>query len=155
MKIVGGKWLKDRNRYDSEMCLANGWECIQGRHYDVLINNKKVEVKKTKSSSAIIKLQQLAEIVLQPELSDIFYLFIRTDKMQNSILDAININESSMIEGQEYVRSTYSLNSMINSYEKLFLGEHNAFHRKTISNDLMVLAPWCHIEKKSIYSHLL
>ena len=91
MKIVGGKWLKDRNRYDSEMCLANGWECIQGRHYDVLINNKKVEVKKTKSSSAIIKLQQLAEIVLQPELSDIFYLFIRTDKMQNSILDAIQI----------------------------------------------------------------
>ena len=91
MKIVGGKWLKDRNRYDSEMCLANGWECIQGRHYDVLINNKKVEVKKTKSSSAIIKLQQLGEIVLQPELSDIFYLFIRTDKMQNSILDAIQI----------------------------------------------------------------
>ena len=91
MKIIGGKWLKDRNNYDVEMCFVNGWECIQGRHYDALINNKKVEVKKTKSSSVIIKLQQLAEIVLQPELSDIFYLIIRTDKAQNRIIDTIQI----------------------------------------------------------------
>jgi hypothetical protein len=91
IKIIGGKWLKDRNNYDVEMCFVNGWECIQGRHYDALINNKKVEVKKTKSSSVIIKLQQLAEIILEPELSDIFYLIIKTDKMQDRIIDTIQI----------------------------------------------------------------
>jgi len=74
------------------------------------------------------------------------------DVFVDSILDAININESYKTEGQEYVRSNYSLNSMINSYEKLFSGEYNSFHKKTISNHLMVLAPWCHIEKKSIYN---
>ena len=36
--------------------------------------------------------------------------------------------------------------------EKLFSGEYNTFYRKTISNDLMGLAPWCHIENKSIYN---
>lgn len=90
------------------------------------------------------------------ELSDIPGIYQVTfgdiDVFVDSILDAININLSSAIEGQEYVRSIYSLNSMINSYEKLFSGEYNTFYRKTISNDLMGLAPWCHIEDKSIYN---
>ena len=90
------------------------------------------------------------------ELSDIPGIYQVTfgdiDVFVDSILDAININLSSAIEGQEYVRYIYSLNSMINSYEKLFSGEYNTFYRKTISNDLMGLAPWCHIEDKSIYN---
>tara|TARA_Y100001936_G_C15644112_1_gene443033 strand:+ start:112 stop:546 length:435 start_codon:yes stop_codon:yes gene_type:complete len=91
MKIIGGAWLKIRDNYDIEMCLENGWECVQGRHYDALINKKKVEVKKSKSNSVIIKCQQLAEIELKHELSDIFYLYILTDKTQDNILEAIQI----------------------------------------------------------------
>ena len=90
-KIINGKWLKDRNNYDRAMCSVNGWKCIQERHYDALINGKKVEVKKTKSNSVIIKLQQLAEIILKPELSDIFYLFIKTDKNHDVILDTVQV----------------------------------------------------------------
>jgi hypothetical protein len=92
LNIIGGLWLKNRNNYDREMCNVNGWEYIKGRHYDAIINGKNFEVKKTKSSGVIIKLQQLAEILLDSELPEIYYLIIRTDQNQENIIETYIIS---------------------------------------------------------------
>ena len=100
MEITGGDWLRKRDNYDREMCIANGWECKQERHYDVIIEGEKYEVKKTKTGSVIIKLQQLAEIRLNKDLSDINYLIIRTDKDQENIIEAYVISGYDLCEFQ-------------------------------------------------------
>ena len=57
LKVKGGDWLKNRDNYDVQMCEANNWVCVQSRDYGAVINGDKVEVKKTKTSATIIKLQ--------------------------------------------------------------------------------------------------
>ena len=117
INIVGGSWLRDRNNYDKEMCDANGWECIQNTHYDAIINGERFEVKKTKSSGVIIKLQQLADILLDKKLSDINYLIIRTDQKQQKII-------------KTYIISGIELCKIMNISKQLaekVLYVHNAF----------------------------
>ena len=85
LNVKAGSWLKNRDNYDIEMCKANGWYCAQSRRYDAVAGGIKIEVKKTKTSATIIKLQQLAEIVLNEELQDIQYLIVRTTPDQSDI----------------------------------------------------------------------
>ena len=68
ISIKLGPWLKIRENYDSEMCEVSNWLCTQNRHYDAIVNGIKIEVKKTKTSGTIIKLQQLTEIMLDTQL---------------------------------------------------------------------------------------
>ena len=91
LHVKGGSWLKNRDNYDKEMCEVNDWYCAQSRHYDAVVGDLKIEVKKTKTSATIIKLQQLAEITLDAELQDIKYLIVRTTPDQSDIKHAFLI----------------------------------------------------------------
>ena len=98
LKVKGGDWLKNRDNYDVQMCEANNWVCVQSRIYDAVINGDKVEVKKTKTSATIIKLQQLAEIILDESLQDVKYLIVRTTPDQTDIDRAFLIPSKELCE---------------------------------------------------------
>ena len=98
VKIKGGDWLRNRDNYDMQMCEVNNWDCVQARHYDAVINGVKIEVKKTKTSATIIKLQQLAEIMLDEALQDVKYLIVRTTPSQNDIEAAFLVPSKDLCE---------------------------------------------------------
>ena len=98
LKVRGGDWLRNRDDYDVQMCEVNNWDCVQSRHYDAVINGVKIEVKKTKTSATIIKLQQLAEIMLDEALQDVKYLIVRTTPTQNDIEAAFLVPSKDLCE---------------------------------------------------------
>ena len=98
INVKGGDWLKNRDNYDVEMCEVNNWYCAQSRHYDAIVDGIKIEVKKTKTSASIIKLQQLAEIVLSQELQDIKYLIVRTTPNQEDVKSAFLVPSKDLCE---------------------------------------------------------
>ena len=117
LEIIGGDWLRVRDNYDEEMCRVNGWTCVQERHYDAVADGLKVEVKKTKTSATIIKLQQLAEITLDETLQDVNYLVVRTDTSQERVQCAFLVPSMDLAE---IVGMTHILANQV-------LGVHQAF----------------------------
>jgi hypothetical protein len=118
-KVKGGDWLKNRDNYDVQMCKVNNWECVQSRHYDAVINGDKVEVKKTKTSATIIKLQQLAEIMLDEALQDVKYLIVRTTPSQSDIEAAFLVSSRDICE---IIGMTKELAEQTSSLHEAFAG---------------------------------
>ena len=98
LKIKGGAWLKNRDNYDVQICEENNWECVQSRHYDAVVNGVKIEVKKTKTSATIIKLQQLSEIMINESLQNVKYRIVRTTPDQNDIEAAFLVPSKDLCE---------------------------------------------------------
>ena len=78
--------------------------------------------------------------------------FNEIDTFVDSILDAINIDKSILIQGKKYIESNYSTSSMVNKYEELFLSINYKKNNKFIFQNKLTLSPWSYIENGSIFN---
>ena len=87
------------------------------------------------------------------EIPGIFQVkFNEIDTFVDSILDAINIDKSILIQGKKYIESNYSTSSMVNKYEELFLSINYKKNNKFIFQNKLTLSPWSYIENGSIFN---
>ena len=87
------------------------------------------------------------------EIPGIFQVkFNEIDTFVDSILDAINIDETILIQGKKYIESNYSTSSMVNKYEELFLSINYKKNNKFIFQNKLTLSPWSYIENGSIFN---
>lgn len=78
--------------------------------------------------------------------------FNEIDIFVDSILEAINIDESILIQGKKYIESNYSITNMVHKYEELFLSINDKKNMKFIIQNKLTLSPWSYIENGSIFN---
>ena len=87
------------------------------------------------------------------EIPGIFQVkYNEIDTFVDSILDAINIDETILIQGKKYIESKYSISNMVKEYEELFLSINYKKNMKFIIQNKLTLSPWSYIDSGLIFN---
>lgn len=74
------------------------------------------------------------------------------DGFVEKIIDAINVDQSTLDDGKDYVETVYSIDSMIDGYDEVMTGSYAKTKKIILDEHQLVLAPWCYKNGNFIYN---
>ncbi len=74
------------------------------------------------------------------------------DGFVEKIIEAINIDQSTLDDGKNHVETVYSIESMIDGYDEMMTGSYDKTKKMILDEHHLVLAPWCYKNGNFIYN---
>ena len=74
------------------------------------------------------------------------------DGFVEKIIEAINVDQSTLDDGKNHVETVYSIESMIDGYEEMMTGSYDKTKKMILDEHHLVLAPWCYKNGNFIYN---
>ena len=74
------------------------------------------------------------------------------DGFVEKIIEAINVDQSTLDDGKAHVETVYSIESMIDGYDEVMTGSYDKTKKMTLDEHHLVLAPWCYKNGNFIYN---
>jgi glycosyltransferase involved in cell wall biosynthesis len=74
------------------------------------------------------------------------------DGFVEKIIEAINVDQSTLDDGKDHVETVYSIQSMIDGYDEVMKGSYDTTKKMILDENYLVLAPWCYKNGNFIYN---